>query len=68
MYTIFYKGKRGHYPLFPTPEQAWEAVENECLDAGLDWQECLEETWCSPRGVEKCLEVRRSKMEKEDYE
>lgn len=58
-FKVYYRGKDAGYPAASTEEEALDfylkCVESE---TGESREEILEEDWLSPRGVERCVDVR----------
>ena len=58
-YKVFYRGEDAGYPVGATEAEALEFYCEEVKKAtGESREEILSEEWASPRGVERCVQVR----------
>lgn len=59
-YKIYYMDNDANYPEFDDPDKALKFYLKEVMaETGENENEILNESWCSPRGVEKCVQVKQ---------
>lgn len=64
MYKVYYRGEDAGYPMANTPDEALDFyIKGVVKETGESREEILGETWTSPRGVEKCVEVRKEQSD-----